>query len=82
MLVPEVGSILGPVLFFIYSLLLGMLFLKHKVNFYLHADDAQIYAPICKGPDPMIKTIIDCLADDKFWMSASFFLAKMKAKLR
>uniref|UniRef100_A0A3P9IKE6 Reverse transcriptase domain-containing protein n=1 Tax=Oryzias latipes TaxID=8090 RepID=A0A3P9IKE6_ORYLA len=62
------GSVLGPLLFSIYLLPLGMLFLKHKVDTHLYSDNCQMNIPVCKGPNRTIKTIIDSLAEIKWWL--------------
>lgn len=49
-----------------------MLPYKFKDSFPLYADDCQINVPKPKWSDHTIKTITDCLADIRLWMSAKF----------
>uniref|UniRef100_A0A3P9LHI0 Reverse transcriptase domain-containing protein n=1 Tax=Oryzias latipes TaxID=8090 RepID=A0A3P9LHI0_ORYLA len=66
------GPFLGPLLFSIDLLTLGILFRKHKANFNLYADECQIDVPKCKRSDLTIIRVIDCLAKVTSWMSANF----------
>ncbi len=69
--VPQ-GSILGPVLFSLYMLPLGLILNKHGVSFHLYADDIQIYIPLKRGNKHAIKPILDCLEELKLWLATNF----------
>ncbi len=68
--VPQ-GSILAPILFFLYMLPLGSIFRKYGLSFHCYADDTQVYLPIKRNSDGL-DTLWACLADVKAWLSLNF----------
>ena len=70
--VPQ-GSILGPLLFIMYTKDLDSITSKHNVNVHFYADDTQIYASFnVHSENPDISQLTECFKDIKDWMSRNY----------
>ena len=69
--VPE-GSILGPILFLLYTADIGLIAEKHGINFCSYADNSKLYVH-CKAHDAAVTCTRDvsCIRDIDNWMASN-----------
>ncbi len=79
--VPQ-GSIMGPLIFTTYILLLGNVLRKYGVSFHIYADDTQIYISfdlkIQGNCSDALKTLELCIFEIQSWMSANMLKMNMQ----
>ena len=69
------GSCVGPALFPIYTLPLGDIIRKHKLDYHCYADDTQIYLSVDPEQlkiDTAIAKIESCIDDIRVWMDHNY----------
>uniref|UniRef100_A0A3Q3IEH9 Reverse transcriptase domain-containing protein n=1 Tax=Monopterus albus TaxID=43700 RepID=A0A3Q3IEH9_MONAL len=71
--VPQ-GLILAPLLFFLYTLPLGPIILRHNVHFHFHfyADDVRIYMPLTQCDSNALAPLFNCIRNVKLWLAQNF----------
>ena len=66
------GSVLGPVLFSLYTTSLTQVITNHNLSHHLYADDTHVYISLSQSnAQESVSTLSDCLTDILFWMESS-----------
>ena len=66
------GSILGPIIYTLYTTPLGNIIRNHNLNYHMYADDTQLYLSIEPANiHDLIFSLENCIKDVKNWMTAN-----------
>ena len=66
--VPQ-GSVMGPVLYLMYTIPISEVIKTHKLNYHLYVDDTQLYVAFKNDDiDSITDRIADCVTDICLWM--------------
>ena len=63
------GSVLGPLLFCLYTTSISQIITNHDVSHLMYADDTQVYIKLSQSDThTSISSLSDCLTDISLWM--------------